>query len=420
MMPYIEEKDGWKKNSVPLCIDRCVNCPAQEILQDNGQWHYVNGGKDKLSDASASLLQYISLYADKPTQGKLYQAVKYHDLQLNVSITDNRVGRQVVNQPCKVQIMKPDYFNKIRTSTPKKTTQPLNLTYARFWLEVVKNSVYLCVSDTSAWKSYDDKSFRRCPMQSVIGAYVNKSMEVGLAMMSSFKDTQIAFEWCIRKEYLANLRLNDVTLSLCLTGNKERQDWQWDLPLNVNDVAPYYNTIFDKVANVSMDCRYGNTCVPQLLPPQAFPMQNKFYEENCQINDKVVDNFRFHSSTVAPYPITGTTFEVNDNWNYLSSVVDSKQIEIAQENNRNKRATKRKRPEMEMEMEMGMGMEIEMGLERGMGQSIMGLFNFDQSGGYLPSLYCDGIGCFEDIGYPNFQQHFTCEATAPWYQPMQQ
>jgi len=165
--------------------------------------------------------------------------VKCSDLQLDISVVDTDTNKRISTQQCKTKVMKPQYFDKTRTSTPKSPTQPLNLTYGRFWIEIVKDQVYLRIFDWDACKRIDKP---KRPIRSVIGACVDKKMEIGLAIMSSFEDTHIMFEWVIRKKYIDTHFRQGITVCLRLSGNQEQEDWKWSMSaIDINNNKKYFN-----------------------------------------------------------------------------------------------------------------------------------------------------------------------------------
>jgi len=203
--------------------------------ENKEQWYHVKHHDP--ATLSRDLNEYISCYSSKQTQGDCNDVVKYRDLRLNVLVTNNKNNKTMFDQQFKVKVMKEEYFKKIRTATPKKTTQPLNFTYPRFWVEILKDQVYLCVVDSRESKEYSErKNGPRRPINSVIGAYVDNRMQVELAMMSSFRNTDIEFEWFVRSDYLNKWFMNGINFQLRLTGNNEMSDWMWGRTLVSEDM----------------------------------------------------------------------------------------------------------------------------------------------------------------------------------------
>jgi len=84
----------------------------------------------------------------------------------------------------------------------------------------------LSVVDTRAFREADRHSNGKWPRKSSIGAYVDGSMKVELAIMSSFKNTEVLFEWFIRKDFILSILERGLkpTIEVCLRGNQEMRD----------------------------------------------------------------------------------------------------------------------------------------------------------------------------------------------------
>jgi hypothetical protein len=239
----------------------------------------------------------------------------------------------------------------------------------------VKDSVYLCIVDVKAWKAYYEKPDPRRPIKSAIGAYVDARMEIELAMMSSFSDTEVAFEFYVRKEFVRT-KLQGIDIKVHMTGNKEMSNWNWHKAVNLWNESD---------SKWSLD-EYSSPIVPTgySSPPQLFQTSNNVCEENWTFDDMSyaippaiewqhsitnnVINTPISTPTMAtPTPSMENLLEINDS---LSSdkfnlCNPMKAMEVK---NRKKRATKRTRLEMEeynMEMESGVniGDNVEMGPE---------------------------------------------------------
>ncbi|ETO21421.1 hypothetical protein RFI_15783, partial [Reticulomyxa filosa] len=128
---------------------------------------------------------------------------------------------------------------KKKKKKPKTLTQPLNLTYPRFWIEVMKDVAYLAIVDKKALNAFDPKNKGKCPLKSCIGAYIDKTMELELAIMSLFEG-ELVFEWFIHKDYINSFDTQHNFFEMRLAGNKEESDWLWRFFISKNIVCVYY------------------------------------------------------------------------------------------------------------------------------------------------------------------------------------
>jgi len=379
VLPCIQERHGEEKGGMKLCIDKCSNCPSHLLQLDTNtqEWHRING--ENTIGMSETLNEYLSLYGSKTVQGQSNDVVKYSDLLLDVLIGNDRLNQCIVKKRCNVKAIKTEYFNKIRTATPKKPTQPLNLSYPRFWIEIEKNCVYLSIVDTEAWKKFNKNKFRKWPVKSSIGAYVDGSMKIELAITPSFQNTQVVFEWFIRKKYMFRYLPHGInTIELRLKGNQERNDWVWR-----NEITEYFNGTQKNLRSHSMKCGFDDLCLNKYNRFNNITIDNKFSTSKKSptpnqvsfMNDKMV----LHTPTdkvgskeiceaistpnlKSPSPSAEASFETNNtlslkfggsgsgNQPQAKKAVDLLDMGCGNFVNRDTHGKKRKRKEMESQM----------------------------------------------------------------------
>ncbi|ETO18885.1 hypothetical protein RFI_18361 [Reticulomyxa filosa] len=265
MVRCIQEKYDMQKGGARLCIDNCASCPFNlfKLDKSNSEWYCTTAADDGLKD-------YLSCYKIKTTRGQTTEIVRFPNLVLHTWMGDNQSNR--LQKQHKIKVLKKEYFKKIRTAAPTKALQPLNLSYPRFWIEIEKANVYLAVEDMSALQRYDFKAGKR-PVDSSIGAYVDKSMEVQLAITASF-DTKINFVWYIRKDWA--LKNAITTFGMRLRGNDTYDDWVWSDHIEVS--SKYIHTYLPMLLPLYLDITSRNnqykTSRKWVAPKCPYPISN--------------------------------------------------------------------------------------------------------------------------------------------------
>ncbi|ETO19322.1 hypothetical protein RFI_17899 [Reticulomyxa filosa] len=207
--------------SMPLCIDNCEDCPNRKYqLQTSRQWvHVVH---EDIDQVSRDLSDFIS---EEVTRGTM-RVIKNTALTLQVDITP-KCCESGPYPPKKwgIKVLKRLWFEKIRTSTPAKRggSQPLNLTYERFWTEVIPEKMYLAIRGLNT-----DRKHQRIPIDSVIGATVDSTMQICLALQSSYQKNHnkcqqprgVSFDLYLSEEFVSSSE--SVHVQVTLTKNSNR------------------------------------------------------------------------------------------------------------------------------------------------------------------------------------------------------
>ncbi|ETO24969.1 hypothetical protein RFI_12174 [Reticulomyxa filosa] len=176
---YIKEQHMDLKGSMPLCIENCSQCPDKKYhFENNSEWTRVCH-KD-VDKANTILNNFVS---QEVIRGKM-SVIKDTSLALEFSLTGGKIS---CSKKWTVKVLKKLWFEKIRTSTPAKRggSQPLNLTYEKFWVEVIPDEVYLKITGINT-----ERQNQRIPIDSVIGATVDSTMQICLALQSSFRKSK--------------------------------------------------------------------------------------------------------------------------------------------------------------------------------------------------------------------------------------
>jgi len=278
VMDCIRKRYGDENGGVRLCIDKCSRCPFRVHgffdPSSSKSWHCIKA-KDH-SQMSKTLNQYLSFHVTEPTKGKKNGAVKYPDLQLEIAIFNYDTGMtDVKKQEFGVKVMKEQYFSKLRTPNPKKVAQPLNLTYPRFWIEICKDEIYLAILDSEALKKSEEGNNGKWPIFSSVGAYVDGSMEMQLAIMASFKDTEVLFEWYIHQDFIHSFcHGSEPIVEMRLKGNEEMSDWIWS-----NVITTHFDNFVMPTKSEQLKCGVfscSNSSIDTELGPFQHPQVDQF------------------------------------------------------------------------------------------------------------------------------------------------
>jgi len=220
----------------------------------------------------------------------------------------------VKKQEFGVKVMKENYFSKLRTPNPKKVAQPLNLTYPRFWIEICKDEVYLSILDSEALKKSEEGNNGKWPILSSVGAYVDGSMEMQLAIMASFKDTEVLFEWYIHQNFIHSFcqKVSEPIVEMRLKGNPEMSDWIWS-----NVTTTHFDNFIRPTKSDQLKCGVvscSNSSIDTELGPFQHPQVDRFSNGFVFDTEEVIgcNTIPLTPTLASSSAIVETLFEVDE------------------------------------------------------------------------------------------------------------
>ncbi|ETO04482.1 hypothetical protein RFI_32917 [Reticulomyxa filosa] len=209
VIDFIRQEGYETMTSAPLCIDNCINCPTKRhCLHNKEEWTHI--AHEDFHRVSSHLNDFVSVYVQRDKMSVIENTVLTLQIRMkmaNSTAMKDDSGLTLCDQQWIIKVLKRLWFEKIRTSTVR-STQPLNLTYGRFWIELVTDAAYMSITAHNT-----QREFQHIPIDSVIGATVDSSMQICLSLQSSFESNfgkngdsrRVSFDLYLKHEYLKSL-----------------------------------------------------------------------------------------------------------------------------------------------------------------------------------------------------------------------
>ncbi|ETO13487.1 hypothetical protein RFI_23885 [Reticulomyxa filosa] len=206
-------KEGYETiGSIPLCIDTCDNSPFQNYSLDNEmEWAHIK--HQNFEDVSAKLNQFVSVYVQRNKMNVVENTV----LMLQIRLTTSTKGGDILdlcNSQWVIKVLKRLWFEKIRTSTVIIYFQNfIYLFFPSFCSTRVHNEKKEPGSfhfENGGSFFYVQREFQHIPIDSVIGATIDSSMQICLALQSSYESNtnknghprRVSFDLYFNRDFL--------------------------------------------------------------------------------------------------------------------------------------------------------------------------------------------------------------------------